>query len=99
ELTVITSGVNALTDDSWPHALVIIAAGALCTTMAIWPLRMLRVLRKYVTVAVGVAMLYFTVQLLRQPIPHQTGPSWDGFLPAVDSSLAVAVSFVPLAAH
>src|SRR5207244_3861694 len=44
ELTVIASGVNALTDGSWPHGLVIVAAGALCTTMAIWPLRVLRVL-------------------------------------------------------
>ena len=98
ELTVIASGVAALTKGDWPHSLVIVAAGALCTTMAIWPLRMLKVLRKYVTVAVGIAMLYFSVQLFRQPIPHQTGTSWDGFFPAVDSSLAVAVSFVPLAA-
>ena len=98
ELTVITSGVMALTHGRLPHAPVIVAAGALCTAMAIWPLRMLKVLRKYVTVAVGAAMLYFSVQLLRQPIPHQTGTSWSGFFPAVDSSLAVAVSFVPLAA-
>jgi NCS1 family nucleobase:cation symporter-1 len=98
ELTVIASGVKALTHDSWPHAPVIVAAGALCTAMAIWPLRMLRVLRKYVTVAVGVAMRDFSVQLFRQPIPPQHGTSWEGFFPAVDSSLAVAVSFVPLAA-
>jgi purine-cytosine permease-like protein len=98
ELTVIALGVAALTHDKWPHDPVIVAAGILCTAMAIWPLRMLRVLRKYVTVAVGIAMLYFTVQLFRQPIPHQTGTSWSGFFPAVDASLAVAVSFVPLAA-
>jgi NCS1 family nucleobase:cation symporter-1 len=59
---------------------------------------MLKVLRKYVTVGVGVSMLYFTVQLLRHPLPHVTGTSWSGFFPAVDTTLAVAVSFVPLAA-
>ena len=99
ELTVIGQGVKALAEPHHvSHGLVVIAAGILCTAMAIWPLRMLRVLRKYVTVAVGVAMLYFTVQLFREPIPHQTGTSWSGFFPAVDAALAVAVSFVPLAA-
>lgn len=99
ELTVIAQGVKALADPRHiSHGLVVIAAGILCTAMAIWPLRMLRVLRKYVTVAVGVAMLYFSVQLFRHPIPHQTGTSWSGFFPAVDAALAVAVSFVPLAA-
>jgi putative hydroxymethylpyrimidine transporter CytX len=98
ELTVIALGVKALSHGHVPHGLVIIAAGILCTVMAIWPLRMLRVLRKYVTVAVFAAMLYFTVQLLRHPLPHTTGTSWSGFFPAVDTTLAVAVSFVPLAA-
>ncbi len=104
ELTVIALGVRALTYDKAhshervSHSLVIVAAGILCSAMAIWPLRMLRVLRKYVTVAVGVAMLYFSVQLFRHPLPAQTGTSWSGFFPAVDAALAVAVSFVPLAA-
>ena len=77
---------------------MVLAAGALCTSMAIWPLAVLRVLRKYVTGAVAVAMLYFTVQLLRNPIPHQTGTSWSGFFPAVDAALALSVSFLPMAA-
>jgi putative hydroxymethylpyrimidine transporter CytX len=103
ELTVIALGVSALTADRAtgaervPHWLVIVAAGALCTTMAIWPLRILKVLRKYVTVAVGISMLYFSIQLFRQPTPHMSGTSWNGFFPAVDAALAVAVSFMPLA--
>ena len=98
ELTVITLGVTALTHGHANHRAIIVLAGILCTLMAIWPLRMLRVLRRYVTVAVCVAMLYFTVALLRHPLPATPGTSWSGFFPAVDAALAVAVSFVPLAA-
>ncbi|MEV6067968.1 cytosine permease [Nocardia sp. NPDC052001] len=98
ELTVIALGVSALTDDRAPHALVIIAAGILCTVMAIWPLRVLHILRKYVSIAVGIALVYFTIQLLRQPVPELPNTSWSGFFPAVDATLAVSVSFVPLAA-
>ncbi|MFI5778067.1 purine-cytosine permease family protein [Nocardia sp. NPDC051570] len=98
ELTVIASGFQAITHGRFGHAPVIVAAGILCTAMAIWPLSVLHILRKYVTVAVAISMLYFTVQLLRNPLPHVEGTSWSGFFPAVDTALAVAVSFVPLAA-
>ncbi|WP_040814002.1 purine-cytosine permease family protein [Nocardia concava] len=98
ELTVITLGVSALTHDRVPHWIVIVAAGVLSTVMAIWPLAAVRALRKYVSVAVGIALVYFTIQLLRQPIPLPTDTSWSGFWPAVDSTLAVSISFVPLAA-
>ncbi|MFD3705844.1 purine-cytosine permease family protein [Nocardia sp. NPDC058658] len=98
ELTVIAAGIAALTDGRVPHAVVVIAAGVLSTVMAIWPMHVVGILRKYVTVAVGIAMLYFTVQLVRQPLPDLGETSWSGFFPAVDTALAVAVSFVPLAA-
>ncbi|WP_157102743.1 purine-cytosine permease family protein [Nocardia vermiculata] len=98
ELTVIAGGVQALTDGSLPRVAVLLGAGALCTAMAIWPLNVLHILRRYVTVAVVVAMGYFTVQLLRQPVPQVSDTSWSGFFPGVDTALAVAVSFVPLAA-
>ncbi|MGW4244101.1 purine-cytosine permease family protein [Nocardia sp. NPDC004722] len=98
ELTVITLGVSALTHDKVPHWIVIVAAGALSTVMAIWPLSAVRALRKYVSVAVAIALIYFTVQLLRQPVPLPKDTSWSGFWPAVDSTLAVSISFVPLAA-
>ncbi|MCM6777106.1 cytosine permease [Nocardia sp. CDC159] len=98
ELTVIAGGVQALTHGRLPHAAVIVAGGILCTAMAIWPLSVLHILRKYVTVAVAVAMLYFTVQFLRHPLPQPADTSWSGFFPAVDTALAVAVSFLPLAA-
>ncbi|QLY30790.1 purine-cytosine permease family protein [Nocardia huaxiensis] len=98
ELTVIALGVSALTHDRVPHAVVIIAAGVLTTVMSIWPLRVLHILRKYVSVAVGIALVYFTIQLLRNPVPEPVNTDWSQFFPAVDSTLAVSVSFVPLAA-
>ncbi|MFF0491489.1 purine-cytosine permease family protein [Nocardia sp. NPDC004068] len=98
ELTVISGGVRALTHGALPRVAVIVAAGMLCTAMAVWPLSVLHILRKYVTVAVAISMLYFTVQLLRHPLPPSPDTSWSGFFPAVDTALAVAVSFVPLAA-
>ncbi|WP_280387956.1 purine-cytosine permease family protein [Nocardia wallacei] len=98
ELTVISAGVRVLTHDRVSHGLVVIAAGVLSTAMAIWPLRVLHILRKYVTVAVAISMVYFTVQLLRQPMPSVPDTSWSGLFPGVDTALAVAVSFVPLAA-
>ncbi|AHH21359.1 purine-cytosine permease family protein [Nocardia nova] len=98
ELTVIAGGVAALTHGHLPRIPVIVGAGVLCTAMAIWPLNVLHILRKYVTVAVAIAMAWFTVQFLRQPLPPVSGTSWSGFFPGVDTALAVAVSFVPLAA-
>jgi nucleobase:cation symporter-1, NCS1 family len=98
ELTVITMGVEAMTHGRGPHWLYVVLAGVLTTALTVRPLGSVRVLRRYVTVAVGVSMLYFTVQLLRQDTPPLGHGSWSGFLPAVDSALAVAVSFVPLAA-
>jgi purine-cytosine permease-like protein len=54
-------------------------------------------LRKYVTAAVAIVMVYLFVQLLRQPIPPVAHGSWHHFWPAVDATLAVAVSWVPVA--
>jgi purine-cytosine permease-like protein len=54
------------------------------------------VLRKYVTVAVLVALIYLLVQLLRHPLPAFGDGTWDGFWIAVDTVIGVAVSWVPL---
>jgi putative hydroxymethylpyrimidine transporter CytX len=103
ELTVIALGGQALTQhltdghSSGPRWLYVVIAGVLTTAMSLRPLGMLRILRRYVTIAVGVAMVYFTVQLLREGLPSLTAGSWKGFLPAVDLSVALAVSWVPLA--
>jgi purine-cytosine permease-like protein len=65
--------------------------------LAIRPLAWVRVLRRYVSVAVVLAVGYLLVAL---PTPA-TSPDvagWDGFSAGVDTTLAVAVSWVPMAA-
>lgn len=97
ELTVIAMGADALFGGG-PHWLYVVLAGVLTTAMTIRPLGSIAVLRKYVAVAVAVAMLFFTVELLRHGVHDPAPGNWTGFLPAVDAVIAVSISFVPLAA-
>jgi len=65
--------------------------------MTIRPLGSVRLLRRYVTVAVAIAMIYLFVQILRHPLPNLTHGSWRGFWAGSDAALAVAVSWIPVA--
>lgn len=80
-----------------PRWVYVLAAGVLTTLLALRPLGWIRVLRKYVTVAVLVALVYLFVQLLRHPLPAFGDGSWNGFWIAVDTVIGVSVSWVPLA--
>ena len=97
ELVVIASAADQLLPGHvhWPYVVV---AGALSTLMAVRPLGSVRVLRKYVLVAVVIASVFLFVQLLRHPLPSLTTGSWSGFWPASDVMIALSVSWVPLAA-
>ena len=97
EIVVISSAAHQLAPGVpfWAFKLM---AGVVTTLLALRPLGVVRVLRKYVTVAVVVVMVYLFVQLLREPMPSVPGASWHFFWPAVDSTLAVAISWVPVAA-
>ena len=97
ELTVIAMGADALYSGI-PHWVYVVAAGVLTTVMTIRPLGAISVLRRYVAIAVGVAMLFFTVELIRRGVPDPGHGNWNGFLPAIDAVIAVSISFVPLAA-
>jgi len=79
----------------WSYKLI---AGVITTLLALRPLGVVRLLRKYVTTAVAIVLVYLFIQLLREPLPAAPHSSWSGFWPAVDSTLAVAVSWVPVAA-
>lgn len=98
ELLIIAEGITALTGGAGPRWAYIVAGGVVTILLTIRPLGAVRVLRKYVTVAVIVAMVYFYVQLLRQPLPTLDSGSWAGFWAGADAAVAVAVSWVPLAA-
>jgi len=82
-----------------PRWVFVVVIGAATTLLAMRPLGTVRVLRKYVTVAMLAAMAYLFVQLLRAPAPlAATEGGWAGFTIGVDTTLAVAVSWVPIAA-
>ncbi|WP_457029122.1 purine-cytosine permease family protein [Kitasatospora sp. P5_F3] len=98
ELLVIATGAQEVVGSQGWHWLFVVLAGALTTVLTIWPLGSIAVLRKYVTIAVGIAMVYFTVQLVRQGVPNPGAGNWTGFLTATDAVIAVSISFVPLAA-
>jgi len=65
--------------------------------MSIYPLSVVRVLRRYALVVVALATAYLLVQLLRNPLPSLTHGTWNGFWTGADYTVAVAVSFAPLA--
>jgi nucleobase:cation symporter-1, NCS1 family len=96
ELLVITQGAQALFHGG-PKWLYVLVAGVLTTVMTIRPLGMLRLLRRYVTIAVAVAMVCLYVLILRHPVPNLTAGSWRGFWTGSDTALAVAVSWIPVA--
>jgi NCS1 family nucleobase:cation symporter-1 len=81
-----------------PRWVFVVVIGVVTTLLAMRPLGTVRVLRKYVTVAMLAAMAYLLVQLLRTPLPAVTEGGWGGFTVGVDTTLAVAVSWVPIAA-
>ena len=79
-----------------PRWAYIVLGGVITTLLALRPLGWIRVLRKYVTVAVLIALAYLFVQLLRHPLPSLGHGSWSGFWIAVDTVVGVSVSWVPL---
>ena len=96
ELIAITQGAQAVLGGG-PRWLYVLVLGVLTTAMTMRPLGAVRVLRRYVTVAVAIALVYLFAQVLRAPLPDLTSGSWDGFAAGADAALAVAISFIPVA--
>lgn len=96
ELLVIAQGAQAIFRGG-PHWLYVLLAGIITTALTIRPLGAVRLLRRYVTVAVAIALVYFLVQFLRHPLPPLNTGSWSGFWAGADAALAVAVSWIPVA--
>jgi purine-cytosine permease-like protein len=65
--------------------------------MTIRPLGAVRVLRRYALGAVVVTTTYLFVQLLREPAASLTHGTWGAFWAGADVTIAVAVSWAPLA--
>ncbi len=96
EVVTIATAVTTLVDmPQWP---VVILVGAASVLLSIYPLRWVKVLRRYVTAAVVIAMVYLGARLLVDGLPHHAGGGWDGFAVSVDACIAVSVSWVPVVA-
>jgi NCS1 family nucleobase:cation symporter-1 len=97
ELVTISTAMRQITD-VLPRWVYVVVGGLITTALALRPLGWIRLLRRYVTIAVLVALVYLAVQLLRNPLPGLGTGTWSGFWIAVDSVIGVAVSWVPVAA-
>jgi putative hydroxymethylpyrimidine transporter CytX len=95
-VTIATAAVTVL--PAVPQWAYVVAGGVITTLLSLYPLGSVRVLRKYVTVAVLIALAYLFFQLLSHPLPSMTAGTWSGFSIGVDTTVAVAVSWVPMAA-
>lgn len=96
ELVIIGTALHQITPDV-PRWSYVLAAGVVTTLLALRPLGWIRVLRRYVTIAVVIALVYLIVQMLREPLPGLFDGSWNGFWLAVDTVIGVSVSWVPVA--
>jgi NCS1 family nucleobase:cation symporter-1 len=96
ELVIISEAMHQIAGGvpRWGYVLV---GGAITTGLALYPLSWIRILRRYVSVAVVAALGYLAIQLLRNPLPSFGDGTWNGFWIAVDTVVAVAVSWVPVA--
>ncbi len=97
ELVTISTALHQISGGV-PRWIYVLLAGVVTTALALYPLRWIRLLRRYVTVAVVIALAYLAVQLLRNPLPSLGHGSWTGFWIAVDTVIGVGVSWVPVAA-
>ncbi|GAB3656349.1 putative hydroxymethylpyrimidine transporter CytX [Actinocorallia lasiicapitis] len=108
ELIVIAEAAKELFGGG-PRFVYVVAAGLLTTVLTIWPLGSVRMLRRFVTAGVVIALGWFYIQFIAEGLPSLTenpGPSgggpfdadWSLFWIATDAALAVSISWVPVAA-
>jgi nucleobase:cation symporter-1, NCS1 family len=97
ELVTIATAAHTLAPalPRWGYVLI---AGVATALLTVRPLGAIRVLRRYVTTAVVLVLVYLSVQLARRPLPALTHGTWSGYWVATDTVVAAAISFAPLAA-
>ncbi|MDT5334576.1 MAG: nucleobase:cation symporter, family [Mycobacterium sp.] len=95
-VTIATAAATVL--PAVPQWVFVVMGGVITTGLSLYPLGAVRVLRRYVTVTVVIALAYLFFQLLARPLPPLTEGTWSGFSIGVDTTVAVAVSWVPMAA-
>jgi len=96
-LIIAEAAVRITGTPGWRWAYVLLA-GALATLMAVRPLAVVRVLRRYAVWLVIAATAYLFVAVVRQGLPAFGDGSWAGYWVAMDVVIALPVSWAPLAA-
>lgn len=97
EIFVISTVATALTGDGW-RPVWVLAAGALATVMAVRPLGMVKVIRRYLGWLVLASTVVLIIGLVRSGVQQPAGGDWSGFWVAFDVVVALPISWVPLAA-
>jgi purine-cytosine permease-like protein len=98
ELVTIATAAHTVAP-ALPRWAYILLAGVTTALLTIRPLGFIRILRRYVTAAVMIVLVYLFIQLVRHPLPPFTQGTWgSGFWVAMDTVVAAAISFAPLAA-
>jgi putative hydroxymethylpyrimidine transporter CytX len=97
EIIIIAESADRVVGGGWRWPFVVIA-GTVATLMAIRPIAVVQVLKRYVFWLVIASTVYLFVQVLRHDLPGLTEGGWNGFWPAVDLVAALSVSWMPLAA-
>ncbi len=97
ELVTIATAAHTVAPDA-PRGMCIVVAGVLTGLLTLRPLGAIRTLRRFATPAVLVILGYLFVELLAHPRTPPSHGSWTGYWAAMDTVVAAAISFAPLAA-
>jgi NCS1 family nucleobase:cation symporter-1 len=97
EIVIIAESADRVIGGGWRWPIVL-AAGVVATAMAIRPLAVVTLLRRYIVWLVLASTAYLFVQVFRGDLPGLTDGGWNGFWPAADLVAALSVSWMPLAA-
>jgi putative hydroxymethylpyrimidine transporter CytX len=97
EIVIIAESADKVVGGGWRWPFVVLA-GVVATSMAIRPIAVVRVLKRYVVWLVVASTAYLFVQVLGDDLPGLWAGGWNGFWPAVDLVASLSVSWMPLAA-
>ena len=81
-----------------PRWSYILLAGVITGLLTLRPLGAIRILRRFATPAVAAILVYLFVELVRHRLPVFDHGTWSGYWAAMDTVVAAAISFAPMAA-
>ena len=97
ELVTIATAARTVAP-AFPRWSYILLAGAITGLLTLRPLGAIRILRRFATPAVAVILVYLFVELVRHRLPAFDHGTWRGYWAAMDTVVAAAISFAPMAA-